>query len=807
MQDLKFAFRQLVKNPGFTAVAVLTLALGIGANTTVFSWIQSVLLNPLTGVAESNRLLVIAPRHASGTVSDTASYLDAKDFGEHSEIFSGVIASQMMPISLTVDKEPEWIWGQIVTANFFDVLGVRAAKGRTFLPEEETKPGGHPVVVISDGLWRRRFASDTNILGKTVVLNRHTFTIVGIAPSDFQGTMGGLAFDLWAPLMMYEQLMPGVDLRYRRARSLHTIGRLRSGLPLAQAQVAVTTLGKQWEEAYPEPNKNIGFTLFPLWKSPWGAQSVMLPLLSVLFAVTVLVLLIVIANVANLLLARATSREREMAVRLALGASRVRLVRQLLTESVLLALFGGALGIMFASWGIEIMRGLLPWTHLPLAFNIRLDARALGFTTLLALLAGIFFGLAPAWQSTRSNLFSTLKEGGRGASAQRHWLRSCLVATEIALALLLLIGAGLCYQSFQYARRMNMGFDPRNVVIAAIHLSVHGHGEKEGKIFYRRLLERLHDLPFVEAAGMANYVPLGPEGGPTTRVQVEGYVPQPNENMSIAFNIISPRYFATLRIPMVDGRDFTVRDDDTAPGAVVVNETVARRFWPGQSALGRRLKVWGDRTVTVVGVVKDGKYRRLGEPQQSFFYLPFDQFYEANMDVHGRTASNPLTMLDTVRREVRATDSAVQVWVATTLTDVISFAFFTQRIAASLLIVLGAVALLLAVIGIYGVMAFSVSQRTQEIGIRMALGAQRFDVIKLVFRHGFRLAAIGVIVGLVSAVAFTRLLSSLLLGVNAIDPVTFVGVPLTLMAVTLGACYLPARRATKVDPMVALRCE
>jgi len=805
MNDLRFAIRQLLKDPGFTAVAVLTLALGIGANTTVFGWIEHVLLHPLTGVADSDSLVVIAPRHASGTVSDTASYLDARDLAEQRDLFSGVISSQMTAINMDVGTESEWIWGQIVTANFFDVLGVRAARGRTFVAEEETKPGGQPVVVISDSLWQRRFAGSPNTIGKIITLNKRAYTIVGIAPPAFRGTIGGLAFDLWAPLMMHQELIPGSSIAHREERWLHTMGRLRSGIPLARAQTAVTTLAQRWEVAYPVSNKNVGFSVLPLWKSPWGVQSVLLQVLRALFAMTILVLLIVSANVANLLLARALSREREIAVRLALGAGRVRLTRQLLTESLLLAALGGGLGIVFACWGSQALRQFVPPSHLPIVLDQQVDLRALIFAGSLALITGLVFGLAPVWQSAQSRLSGALQEGGRGATRTRHRLRSGLVALEIALALLLLIGAGLCYQSFQAARRMNLGFDPRNVAVAAIHLGVQGHGAKEGKLFYRKLLDQLRELPGAESVGMANYVPLGPEGGGTTRTQVEGYLPQANENMTIAVNIVSPCYFETLRIPLIDGRDFSSRDDETAAGVVIVNETVARRFWPGQNPLGRRMIVWGDRAVTVVGVVKDGKYRRLSEPQQPFIYLPFYQFYEGNMDIHVRTAANPLSMLNPIRQTVHAVDSGVQVWVSTTLNDVVSFAFFAQRMAALLLALLSAVALLLAAIGIYGVMAFTVGQRTREIGIRLALGAQRLDVFRLVLHQGLLLVVSGIIVGLLGALGLSELLSSVLLGVNPRDPATFLGVPLALLAVALLACYLPARRAARVNPTEALR--
>jgi predicted permease len=811
MNDLRFAFRVVLKNPGFTIVAVLTLALGIGANSAAFSWIQTVLLRTVPGVAEPHHLVVVAPRHVSGSLIETMSYPDLKDLAGHQELFAGIVASQFSPMSMMIGTEPEWVWGQIVTANFFDVLGVRPLIGRTFLPDEETKPGGHPVVVLSQAFWQRRFKGDSNIIGTIITLNRHPFTIVGIAAPDFRGTMGGLAFDLWAPVMMREQLTPGgwnpELFQARGNRWLHTVARLAPAVSLRQAQAALDTVAQQWEQEYPASNRNIRYALVPLWKSPWGAPRVLLPLLSVLFAVTVLVLLIVAANIANLLLARATGREREIAVRLALGAGRGRVIRQLLTESVLLALLGGAAGIPLAAWLTGFTQQLLPAFYLPLALNPHLDTRGLIFMLVVAAGTGVLFGLAPAWQSTRPNLCSALKEGARGVSIGRHWLRGALVASEVALALVLLIGAGLCFQSFRHARTMNRGFDPENVLLANLRLGVHGYGDQEGKRFYRQLVERLRGLPGVQAVSLAEFVPLGPEGGSSTRVSVEGYVPQPNEYMSIPYSVVSPGYFETLRMPLLDGRDFTSRDDASAPRTIIINETVARRFWPNQSAVGRRITIFGNRELTVVGVVKNAKYRWLTEPASGFFYLSLEQFYAPNMNVHLRTQSNPLAMADIVRREVRALDPAVQPALTLPMNEVTDFAVVTHRVAAAVLTVLGVTALLLAVMGIYGVMAYAVSQRTQEIGIRMALGAAKEDVWKLVLGYGVKLALLGVAAGLVGALLVTRLLTSLLVGVSAVDPFTFLSASALLALVALLACYFPARRATKVDPIVALRYE
>src|SRR5258706_9069454 len=476
MNDLRYAWRMLLKNPGFSAVAIVTLALGIGAASAAFSWIQSVLLRTVPGVTEPHRLAVLAPKHLSGSLIDTMSYPDLKELAEHKELFTGIVASQFSPMSMMVGAEPEWVWGQIVTANFFDILGVRKWIGRTFLPDEETRPGGHPVVVLSHAFWQRRFKGDSNIVGQTISLNRHVFTVVGVGAPDFRGTMGGLAFDLWAPVMMREQLTPGgwnPDIFQTRGnRWLHTVARLAPCVSLARAQAALDTVAEQWEREYPKSNRGIRYALVPMWKSPWGAPRIFLPLLSVLFAVTLLVLLIVAANIANLLLARATSREREIAVRVALGASQGRVIRQLLTESVVLSLLGAAAAVPCAIWLTDLTMNLLPTFYLPVVFDPHLDTHGLIFMLLVGVATGVLFGLAPAWQSTRPNLNTALKAGARGVSIGRNRLRGGVGIAEVALPFFVLICAGVSLQSFCFSRRINRGFDPYGGLLAKISLGV-----------------------------------------------------------------------------------------------------------------------------------------------------------------------------------------------------------------------------------------------------------------------------------------------------------------------------------------------
>ena len=809
MNDLRFALRQLLKNPGFTAVAVLTLALGIGANTVVLSWIDAALLHPVPGARDADRLVVVAGRHASGALNDSVSYPDLQDVGEAGEVFDGVIASQFGSVALGNAGNTDWAWGQTTTANFFDVLGVRPEMGRGFLPDEEVGKAGAPVVVISHGLWQRRFGGDPNVVGRTLEVNRHPFTIVGVAPAAFRGTMGGLTFDLWVPLGQRHLLGFGDDdLTRRNDRWLHAMARLRPGVSRGAAEVVAATVMRRLEGEYPNSNKNQSVALFALWASPYGAQAVFLPLLRVLVGVALLVFLIVVANIANLLLARASARSREMAVRLAVGASRARLIRQLLCESLLLAGLGGGLGILFARWALGLLFWLMPATYLPIGYDLNLGWPELALTLGLSAAAGILFGLAPALQSSHTDLNTALKEGGRGDSgpAGRHRLRSGLVVAETALALVLLVAAGLCVKSFRNARQMSSGFSTTGVWLSGFRLRAHGYDDERGGRFFRELRQRLSTAPGVEAAAFADWLPLGFEGGSFGAVDVEGYVSTPGESLSVGLAHVSPDYFQALRIPMLDGRDFTDADGPDRPRVIVVNEAFVKRFLAGRHPLGVKVRYWGSEA-TIVGVVATGKYRSLAEPAKPFLYDSAWQSPTAGLTSVVRMKGEAAGASGLVSREAASLDPAVKVWVGLSFANFTAAAYAIQRIAAQLLMVIGGVALALAAMGIYGVIAFSISQRSREIGIRMALGAQRGQILRLVLRQGLKLALIGTGFGMLGAVGAGRAMASLLIGVEPLDASVLVGVATGLIAVALGACWLPARRAARVDPMEALRTE
>jgi len=817
--DARFATRSLRRSPGFAAVVVLTLALGIGANATVLCWLRNLVLRPMPGVAAQEQLVVIASNQGTGRCVSTD---DLRDIADIKTVFTGAVASQVSAASLVVDRQPEWTYAQVVSADFFSLLGVQPLIGRTFLPNEDQKPDGNPVLVISERLWRRRFAASPKVLGQTVELNRHGFTIVGVVPDSFQGTMPPSTFDLWAPRSMNWEVR-NQRLEGRSARGWHNVARLRPGVTLAQANAAVATLDTQLARAYPDTNRYVHHEVLPLSKAPWGGQTIVGPVLRLVLAVVAGVLLIVAANIASLLLARATVRQKEIAIRLAAGASRGRLVRLFLTESLLLALLGGGLGLLLATWAVRTFSYFLPTLPAPVFLDFRLDAATVGLTLLVTLTTGIFFGLVPALQASRSDLNTILKEGGRTATsgAAQHRLRSVLVIAEIALALVLLVSAGLCVKGLDRARQVDIGFATDHVLTANLQIGMNGYTPETGPAFYRQARARLATLPGVEEAAFASWFPLGFGGDKGADARVDGYVRPPGEDPTYEFAIISPRYFAAMRIPLLAGRDFTDQDNATAPDVAIVNQAFAQRFWPGQDPIGRKFRTRG-KTRTIVGLTPTGKYNRLSEPADCFFYLPYQQGVpELDLNLCVRlTASNPVEpgmteeaaalrqvegFAPVLRHAMHEIDPAIALLETMPLTEHVAAVFFAQRMATTLLIALGGVALLLAAMGVYAVMAYAVSQRTQEFGVRIALGATAADVLRQVIRQGLRFAGGGVAAGIALALPITHLLANFLYGVSPFDPATFIGVPVIMAAVATTACYVPARRATRVDPIVALR--
>ena len=805
-QDLRYAFRQLCKFPGFSTVVILTLALGIGANATVLCWLRNLVQRPVPGATDQPSLAVILSNWGGGN----ASLQDVRDLGALDTVLSGAAVSMTTPASLAVGAERAWTYGQIVSANFFDLLGVRPLLGRGFLPGEDTVPGGNPVVVISERLWRRRFAADPQIVGNTIDLNRHRFTVVGVSPAVFRGTMNGLCCEFWAPVSMFREVTTRGDfsLERRNYRGFHTIARLRPDASIDQAQAAFTACDAQLERTFPATNRGVHHRILPYTKCPYGAQSIA-PVLHLLLAVTLGVLLIVVANVANLMLARAAGRRREIAIRLATGASRRRLLRQFLTESLVLALPAGLLGAVVASWGVDLLGWFVPRSSMPIDLSgFHLDAATLGLTLLLTLAAGLFFGLLPALQSLSPRLYETLRESGRSTGGVRHHrLARTLVVTEVALALALLIASGLCLKGLREASRLDLGFDPGHLLIAQLQVGMNGHNEETGMVFYRQIEQHLASLPGVEQAALATWFPLGFGGCKGLGSDVEGYVPPAGQDPTYEYAAISPSYFATMRIPLLAGRDFNAADDTTAPLVAIVNEAFANRFWPGREAVGRRFHSDGQWR-TIVGVVKTGRYESLHEEPRCFFYLPYRQrLPDLDLNICVRTTGDPAAFANALRQAVASIDPRIDLYGTIPMAEAAGHALIGQRMATDLLSVLGTVALFLSAMGVYGVMAHAVGQRTQEFGIRMALGASPADVLRLVGREGLVLAALGILTGLGLTAVTTRLLSGLLHGVSAFDPVVFMLMSAALLLIVLAATWLPARRATRIDPLIALRAE
>lgn len=817
MRNVRLALRQLLKSPAFTLAAVFTLALGIGANTTVLTWIENLVLRPLPGVARQQDLVILTTSQA-GRMWDSVSLPDLRDIAARTDLFSGVCGSQQTPASFTADGRNEWLYGQIVTAGFFDVFGVKPVIGRTFLPEEDLKPGGHPVLVIGERLWRRRFGASPDVIGMVVDLNRHAFTIVGVVPGAFQGDTAALRCDFWAPAMMHREVAySGIDpnaILQRYARWHHSYARLQPGVSVARVRAELDVLSATLEREYPDTNRDIRLHAWPLWQATYGAQKIFRPMLGLLLAASLGVLLIVTANIASLLLARAATRQREIAIRLAVGASRTQLIRQLLTESIVLAVIGGLFGILLAHWLVGLVTMFMqPTPHLPVNVVLEFSWRTLGISLALTLGAGALFGLAPALQSVRTRLTDALKDGGRtsvGSVAQQR-ARNALVVTEVALAVALLIGAGLCFKGLRNSRNVDPGMDPRGVLIAGMRIGMNGYTRETAPQFFRTLRQRVAALPGVESVGLANWFPLGFEDTGTGNVEIPGRPTRTGEQFNFRLAIVSPDYFAAMGIPLVAGRDFNDLDTPEAQRVVIVNETLAQRFWPDQDAVGRTMKVNG-REMTIVGVAKAGKYRALNDAPECFYYLPCDQArYALDLGLCVRFAAGASAGLESTTRllqqEIHALDPNVSIWVTLPLESYVEAAVMTQRTASSLLAFLSAVALLLAAMGVYAVMAYVVSQRTQEFGVRMALGASAHRLLWQVTRQGLLLAGSGAAIGIALALGLTRLLANFLYGVSPFDPLTFVGVPLLLGFIALAACLLPARRATKVDPMTALRSE
>jgi predicted permease len=817
-QDVRFAIRSALRNPALTSVIVISLALGIGANTTIFTLINAVFLRPLP-VNDPARLAQVFTVMPKSTAYQSVSLANYRDFRDQVPEFSGLAAYQGIGANLVGGSEPLATGGQLVTGNYFQVLGVDAAVGRTLTPDDDATLGASPVMVMSAGLWKRAFGSDAAIVGKSVALNGFKFTVVGVMPASFKGlqTLGNV--DFWVPLAMHEQLVTGETARtfYTARNSLvfQVVGRLQPGVALARARDAMKSMAKRLEEQYPTENEGRSVELFPLTESALGVggRDDLVRSGGLLLAATGLVLLIACGNVASLLLARAMERRKEIAVRLSLGAPRWRLVRQLLAESGVLAVLGGSAGILLASFGRDLLWSFRP-TGLRADFlDLSMEPRVLWFTVALALVTGILFGLVPAIQGSRIDLVSAIKSQPEAPSTSGRWalgldLRDAVVTGQVAVSLVALIGAGLFLRSFQEAQRLNPGFRTEGLAVMFVNAGAQGYSPQRGMQFFRDTVERVRQLPGVQAASWGEAVPQFSGQAVSRRIFPEGReLSQELRSLFVPFNGIWPGYFATVGIPILEGRDFTDADREGTGLVAILNETTARRYWPGDDAVGKRFTHrLNPNAYTVVGVARDAKYGSIGSAAQPHLYYPVLQYYTPAMTLAVRTSGDPQTVLPAVRQVIREMDPAMPLPAALTMTEVLRDNLWTARLGALLLAVFGLLALTLTTVGVYGVMAYSVTQRTHEIGIRMALGAAHADVLRMVLRHGLKLTLLGVAVGLVAALGATRLIASLLF-VSPTDGLTFGAISAILAAVAMVASLLPARRAARVDPLVALRRE
>jgi putative ABC transport system permease protein len=804
LDDVRFGIRQLRKAPAFTLTAALTLALGIGANATIFSWLNSVILNPLPCV-DSRDLVSVRWQTPEGHGS-AFSWPDYLDMRKRVRTVQSLTVGTMTPLSLGEGTRPERIWGMVVASNYFETLGVKPIRGRAFLPEEDENPGGHAVTVISHHLWQGRFASDPAIIGRKIRLNNRDFTIVGVTPERFQGSILGLTFELYLPVSMVEALSDDAGiLANRGSHWLLGHARLKRGTDRRQAEADLTAISAQLAREFSRSDRYSRADIIPIWRE--GGGQMLAPVVMLMMAVVGVVLLIVCANVANLLLARAAGRRREIAIRLALGVGRPRLVGQLLVENGMLTLLGVAGAMLVIPTAGKLLMNFAPVSDFPVLVQVRADANVLLFTLVVSALATLLFGLVPALRASQPDVVTALKDdSGGSANPRKAWLRNSLVVAQVTLSLVLLVGAGLLLKSLSRATAADPGFDPRNVMVAGVDLSPSGYNEARGKVALREMLARISALPGVAAVSTTRRVPLGLGGSSSTRVEVDGYVPSKNEEMLAYSHTIGPDYFHTVNTPMLAGREFSLADNDASERVVVVNETFARRYFPKVDPLGRRVKLYGDWR-SVAGVVRDSKVQSLDEKPRASAYLPVLQRFMSESNFLVRTIGKPMAMSRAVEDAIHEVNPALPVFGQRSLEQSISVAYFGQNMGGSLLGVFGALALALAAVGLYGVLAYSVTQRSREVGIRMALGAARGDVLRLVLGQGLRLAGLGLLIGLAVSIAVTRLMITLLFGVSPTDPATIAGVSALLVAVSLAASFLPAYRASKIDPILAIRHE
>jgi macrolide transport system ATP-binding/permease protein len=806
--DLRFGLRMLWHSPGFSILAILCLTLGIGANAAVFSWVEGILFRPYPAVAHQERLFALTGTARGDPDATDLSWPDFLDLRRSCTLFDSFIVTKITGTTLSIGDRAEVSAGSIVSANYFDAIGVHPILGRGFEPGEDSGRSAHRVTVISYQLWQGRFKGDPQIIGETQRLNGVLHTIVGVAPKGFYGTFVGWAMQFWVPASMEEIFEAGgYKLEDRGARWIEAYARLKPGVTLEQAQQEIAAVAKRLEKDYPDTNRGRSIKLWPLWQTPFNNANTLLPTLEIMLVVVVFVLLIACANVGNLLLVRSFARRHEMTVRLAVGAGRGRLVRQLVTEGLILAAFGAAGGLLVAHWGRHALVLLLPARggqvmHLP----GEIDWRVLALSAGVCLIATLLLGLVPAMQTRDLDVSSALKAESAGVvgSGRRAWIRSGLVVMQVSLSFVLLVGAGLLLQSLRRIRNTSPGFSTHEVLDTTVNLVQAGYDAPRAQNFQDQFLDRVKALPGVESAAFARMTPLSYGSFSSTPIAVDGYQPPPDEQPIVQYNEVGPDYFVTMGIPLMSGREFTRADDEKSVLVAIVNETMAAKYWLGRNPIGERVQVKG-RWMQVVGVAKDSKYQSVRETPQPFFYVPLRQNFARGSGLNIRTRLSSKTMAAALLREVHALDRNLALFEVITLQEQVDRSTSPQFVAVTLVGVLGGLALLLAAIGLYGVMSYAVSQSTRELGLRMALGATPSHLLRLVMSRGLALTAAGIVGGTAAALASTRLLGYLLYNVSPRDPLSFGSAFLVITIASLAACFLPAWRATRTDPLQALR--
>ncbi|HMG87738.1 MAG TPA: ABC transporter permease [Terracidiphilus sp.] len=804
LQDVRFALRQLRKSPGFTITAGLMLALAICANSTVFSWIDGTMLHPIPGAHDTGALVSVMRGQWNISPSPPLSYLDYRDLREQNRSFAGILGYNHDWLTLTGGVTPERIYVGNVTSNFFDLLGIQPMLGRFFLPEEETRPDAVPYVVLSYSLWKTRYAGDPAIVGKTIEIARHPVTVIGVAPKGFSGAMPGIREDLWATLNPIGS--NAWRMTHRNATWLNVLGRLRPGVSRDQATQDLETIMRRIAVAYPNDHLGVNtITLDPMWRSPFGANIYMATTLPILLAIAGIVLLLTCANVATLALVRFVARRREIAIRQSLGAGRIQLVRQMVLEGFFVSFAGGALALLLTAWTAKSFARFIPPNANPVVLNGTVDHNVVMVILLLSVLASIICGAFPALRSSRVPAAEALKEEAASVSGGSHNRRllSGLVVAQIALSLALLVTSGLFLRTLRNISSANPGFEQDHILTASVGLAIAGYPDEEVREIRHKILDRVIALPGVTVASLTDWVPFN-FNRKSVDAYPEGYVPRPHESLELRRADVTPRYFETLAIPILEGRDFTMDDSEKAPGVVVVDQTAASRYWPRQDPLGKKLKIWGQ-PFTVIGLVKNSKHNLMNELPEPMIYMSYFQQPDSELTVQVKTKGNPADMAPLLEQAIHQVDVRLPVFDVRTMHETTQMSSMFAVMQSTFAGMFAMIALVLAATGIYGVVAYRTQLRTHEIGIRVALGASRSDVLRLVLMQGARLTIAGLMVGLALAFGLTRFIAGLLYGISATDPLTVIAVVVLLGVMAILACYLPAHRAMQVNPVSAIR--